>query len=148
MTLIQTEKTASQEGYVLDDQVGFILRQVSQRHAAIFQARAVHDLTPTQFAALVRLNQVTSCSQNQLGRLTAMDVATIKGVVDRLNKKGLVVLSADRTDKRRTLISLSDKAAALIADLHRVGTGITRETLQPLTAGEQRTLLALLGKLI
>lgn len=141
--ILETEKS----GYVLDDQVGFILRLVSQRHAAIFQKHAVHDLTPTQFAALVRVSEVGECSQNQLGRLAAMDVATIKGVVDRLYKKGLLQLSADPADKRRIMISLSGKAAGLIGELHRIGIEISRETLAPLSAAERGVLIDLLRKL-
>lgn len=34
--------------YVLEDQVGFILRQVQQRHASIFVSHFSNDLTPTQ----------------------------------------------------------------------------------------------------
>jgi hypothetical protein len=34
--------------YVLDEQVGFILRQVSQRHAVIFARDIGIDLTPTR----------------------------------------------------------------------------------------------------
>ena len=33
--------------YVLDEQIGFILRQVSQRHAMIFSRDIGADLTPT-----------------------------------------------------------------------------------------------------
>ncbi len=134
--------------YRLDDQVGFILRLVSQRHAAIFQRHVILDLTPTQFSALIRIFEVTQCSQNQLGRLAAMDVATIKGVVDRLYKKRLVILSADRSDKRRTLISLSARATALIDDLQKIGAAITRDTLEPLKPDEQSMLLGLLRKLV
>jgi len=32
----------------LDDQIGFILRQATQRHAAIFASGIGGDLTPTQ----------------------------------------------------------------------------------------------------
>ena len=133
--------------YRLDDQVGYILRLVSQRHAAIFQNHAIQSLTPTQFSALVRVSEMKQCSQNQLGRLSAMDVATIKGVVDRLNRKGLVVLAPDPNDKRRTLISLSPKAETLIGDLHRIGEEISRETLSPLNSEEQIVFLDLLRKL-
>ena len=42
--------------YVLEDQVGHLLRRAHQRHAAIFQ-EMIGDaqLTPLQFAALVKL---------------------------------------------------------------------------------------------
>jgi hypothetical protein len=71
-----------EEPYVLDEQVGFALRQAQQRHTTIFAAKMIEDLTPTQWAALAKLRELGDCSQNHLGRLTAMDAATIKGVVD------------------------------------------------------------------
>lgn len=79
--------------YVLDEQVGFILRQVWQRHSSIFSRDIGTNLTPTQWAALSKLAETGPCSQNQLGRLTAMDVATIKGVIDRLTARGLTETS-------------------------------------------------------
>lgn len=133
--------------YVLDEQVGYLLRLANQRHAVIFQENAVLDLTPTQFAAIVRLVDGGECSQNELGRRTAMDVATIKGVVDRLHAKGLVRLRPDPTDKRRTLISADGAHPGLKAALYAAGQEISRETLKPLTRAEQKTLLRLLAKL-
>src|ERR1700745_1400993 len=88
----------SRAPYVLEEQIGFILRQVWQRHAAIFAAGIGANLTPPQWAALAKLAETGPCSQNQLGRLTAMDVATIKGVIDRLTARGLTETSADPQD--------------------------------------------------
>ena len=88
----------SRPSYILDEQIGFILRQVWQRHAAIFARDIGINLTPTQWAALAKLNETGPCSQNQLGRLTAMDVATIKGVIDRLTTRGLTETSPDPED--------------------------------------------------
>jgi DNA-binding MarR family transcriptional regulator len=93
--------------YILDEQIGFILRQVWQRHAAIFAREIGINLTPTQWAALSKLMETGPCSQNQLGRLTAMDVATIKGVIDRLTARGLTETSSDPEDGRRLLVSLT-----------------------------------------
>lgn len=136
-----------EQNYRLDDQVGYILRLVSQRHSAIFQSGDVHGLTATQFAALIRIDEKGTCSQNQLGRLSAMDAATIKGVVDRLAKKGLVAFAPDPRDKRRTMISLTKKAMGIMPDLHAGGHRITAKTLACLTSKEQDTLLKILGKL-
>ena len=98
------------EQYLLEEQVGYLMRLAGQRHATIFQSLAPFGLTPTQFSALVKLLEVGECSQNELGRKTAMDVATIKGVVDRLRQRDLVVVRPDPADKRRSLISLSQDA--------------------------------------
>ena len=85
----EKQRKASKPGYILEEQIGFILRQVWQRHATIFSREIGINLTPTQWAALAKLNETGPCSQNLLGRLTAMDVATIKGVIDRLSARGL-----------------------------------------------------------
>jgi len=70
--------------YILDEQIGFILRQVWQRHATIFAREIGINLTPTQWAAVSKLAETGPCSQNLLGRLTAMGGATLKGVIERL----------------------------------------------------------------
>ena len=70
-----------EDAYVLDAQVGYLMRLANQRHSSLFQDTMPFNLTATQFAALVKLYENGTCSQNELGRQTAMDVATIKGVV-------------------------------------------------------------------
>jgi len=137
--------------YRLDEQVGYILRLVTQRHTSIFQEQAQQlvpgGLTPTQFSALLRVYAAGSCSQNRLGRMAAMDVATIKGVVDRLLRKGLVSVVPDPDDRRRTKISLTSAGEALIPALFETGAEISGLTLAPLSEDEAKQLVTLLGKL-
>ncbi|SFI87941.1 MarR family transcriptional regulator [Bradyrhizobium sp. Gha] len=145
-----TAKKSLKQGkspYVLDEQVGFILRQVWQRHSSIFSRDIGTNLTPTQWAALSRLAETGPCSQNQLGRLTAMDVATIKGVIDRLTARGLTETSQDPEDGRRLLVSLTRAGQQLSEKLAPNAIAITRETLAPLDAKERELLMALLNKL-
>lgn len=133
--------------YVLDEQVGFILRQVWQRHSSIFARDIGTNLTPTQWAALSKLAETGPCSQNQLGRLTAMDVATIKGVIDRLTARGLTETSQDPEDGRRLLVSLTRAGQQLAEKVAPNALAITRETLAPLDAKEREMLMMLLNKL-
>ena len=138
---------ASRPVYILEDQIGFILRQVWQRHATIFAREIGNNLTPTQWAALAKLSEAGPCSQNQLGRLTAMDVATIKGVIDRLTARGLTETSPDPEDGRRLLVSLTRAGQQLAEKAVPNALAISRETLAPLDTKERETLAALLGKL-
>lgn len=133
--------------YILDDQVGFILRQVGQRHAAIFAAGIGGDLTMTQWAALAKLAEVGPLSQNLLGRQTAMDAATIKGVIDRLTRRGLTETRPDPEDARRLLVALSDAGRDLVERTEPSALRITEETLAPLSPAERATLVELLAKL-
>jgi len=90
LKVVATPADAAEHGrYVLDEQVGFLLRVAMQRHTSIFTSRMIEALTQTQFAALSKLHEVGPCSQNHLGRLIYLDAATIKGVVDRLGRAAL-----------------------------------------------------------
>lgn len=134
------------EAYRLDDQIGYVLRRVTQRHLAIFAA-AIPEVTTTQFAVLARLAEIGPQSQNHLGRETAMDAATIKGVVDRLAKLGLVATSADLSDRRRLTVSLTEDGQRLFADKVPTALAVSAETVSPLTSDEERLLKDLLLRL-
>lgn len=133
--------------YRLDDQVGFILRRATQRHAAIFAASIGCSLTPTQWAALARLHEAGPLSQNRLGRQTAMDAATIKGVVDRLTRRGLLTAAPDAADGRRLLVALTAQSHEWVRRLEPHAHAVTAETLAPLTPEEQQALVLLLLRL-
>lgn len=135
------------DNYDLDEQVGFLLRRATQRHLSIF-AEGIRDLTPTQFAALAKLCALGSASQNALGRATAMDAATIKGVVDRLRSKDLVSSAPDPDDQRRMLVKPTAQGWELYETCAAAATQITEDTLSPLNEAEQTIFLLLLKKLI
>jgi DNA-binding MarR family transcriptional regulator len=145
--LVRRSARPSRPAYVLDEQIGFILRQVWQRHATIFAREIGINLTPTQWAALAKLSETGPCSQNHLGRLTAMDIATIKGVIDRLTARGLTETGPDPEDGRRLLVSLTRAGQQMAEKAVPNALAITRETLAPLDERERETLVALLGKL-
>ena len=133
--------------YVLDEQVGFLLRVAMQRHTSIFTSRMIDGLTQTQFAALAKLYEVGPCSQNHLGRLIYLDAATIKGVVDRLNARGLVTALNDPKDRRRRAVALTDRGRQVTEAAQRVAAEITAATLAAFSQEEQQTVVAMLRKL-
>jgi DNA-binding MarR family transcriptional regulator len=137
---------ASSEGYVLDEQVGYLLRQAMQRHLSIFSENMTNELTSTQFSVLFRLHELGPCSQNLLGRRAAMDAATVKGVIDRLTLRGLTELRSDAEDGRLTVVSLTREGKNLIEAAIPRAERISAETLKPLSPREQATFLKLLRK--
>jgi MarR family transcriptional regulator, lower aerobic nicotinate degradation pathway regulator len=134
--------------YVLDQQVGHLLRRANQRHAALFAERFANSgLTPLQFAALMKLAEVGEVSQNRLGRLTAMDPNTIQGVVQRLTRRALVERRPHPEDRRRVNLALTTEGTTLAGNLVADGLGISTQTLQPLSATERAIFVRLLQKL-
>lgn len=142
-----TELAHADPPYVLDDQIGFRMRVAMQRHTAIFTSRMIEGLTQTQFAALAKLHQVGSCSQNHLGRLIYLDGATIKGVVDRLRVRGFVTAMADPMDRRRRAVTLTERGRRVTEEAMTIAAEITTDTLAPLGPEERQSVVRLLRKL-
>ncbi len=144
----QNQTDQSENGYQVEEQIGFLLRKAHQRASAIFQGQFNdHQITPTQFSTLVKLRDRGEASQNHLGRLTAMDPATIQGVTRRLIDRGLVATKADEQDKRKMLLSLTAEGVELIDKLVGKGKTVTELTLAPMTLEEQGQLIDLLKKI-
>ena len=139
--------TAPAQDFSLDELVGYLLRKAHQRHRSLFSKGIGERLAPTQFGALVSLHVNGPTSQNELGRRTAMDSATITGVVDRLVQRGLVSTKSSPDDERLSVVDLTPTGRELVAELIPRAMQINTETLAPLTAREADTLRRLLAKI-
>jgi DNA-binding MarR family transcriptional regulator len=136
------------ETYVLEVQVGFLLRKAQQRATEHFNAvMGGFGVTPTQFAVMAKLDDLGPTSQNQLGRLTAMDPATIFSVVGRLAKRGWVSQSPDALDARLVLVALTADGARAAHDMKATAGQVSAATLAPLTPDEVRVFLSLIARL-
>jgi DNA-binding MarR family transcriptional regulator len=147
LKVIAAAEPAAGGRYVLDDQIGFLLRVAMQRHTAIFTSQMLEGLTQTQFASLAKLYEVGPCSQNHLGRLIYLDAATIKGVVDRLSARGLVIAANDPNDRRRRAVTLTEQGRKVTEEALKVAAKITADTLVPLSEEERETVSRLLNRL-
>jgi len=133
--------------YSLDASAGHMLRRAHQRYQSLFQEHASGlGLTGPQFAALLRLSEMGRATQNHLGRLAAMDSATVQGVVRRLLARGLVHSTADPQDRRSRVLTITTEGAALLRAAQAAGRRANEAVLAPLTATERRQLLALLKR--
>jgi DNA-binding MarR family transcriptional regulator len=134
--------------YALEDQVGFLLRCAHQRASEVFnEVMGRFGVTPTQFAALAKLDDTGSVSQNQLGRLTRMDPATISGVVGRLIGRGYVRQAADLKDARLVMLTLTPAGQSAVKSMKGVAAEVSRRTLEALEPREKAALLEALAKI-
>ncbi len=134
--------------FCVEDHVGFLLRRAHQRHVALFTAGLTHaDLTPTQFTALLKTVQLGRITQNHLGRLAAMDPATIQGVVQRLIARGLIRRGRDPMDRRTAVLEPTEAGVALIGRVVPCARQSHDAALAPLSPQERTQVLALLRKM-
>lgn len=147
-TSIRPAEPERENRYRLEDQVGFLLRRAYQRASGNLTERiGEHDLTPPQFATLARLWEHGKVSQNQLGRLVAMEPANIRDVVQRLKKRDLVATERDPMDARLILVSLTAKGLQLTEALLPINAACTAKTLAPLDPGERQLLFDFLRRI-
>lgn len=138
----------AKNNFALEEQVGFHIRRAFQRNTMIFNdVMGRFDITPTQFAALAKIDDEGSISQNHLGRLTAMDPSTILGVVGRLARQGLVHLRSTPGDARLTMIELTLDGQKRVAEMKVLATEVAKRTLSPLKPADAKTLTDLLAKI-
>lgn len=134
--------------YRVTEQVGHLLRKAYQRHLSIFQENASDPaLTSVQFVTLRALQEAGPMSQSELVKATAIDQATIRGILDRLKARKLISLSRDSTDGRKVIASIQPAGEAVLHDMVPRAREISELTVKPLNVAERVALLYLLRKI-
>ncbi|MBD5771948.1 winged helix-turn-helix transcriptional regulator [Marinomonas sp. SM2066] len=114
----------------------------------IFQEMSCEpNLTAPQFITLCTIQSMVSCSITDIVSATAVDQATMRGVIDRLKSKGWVYLSEDLKDRRKVMISLSVAGAELLKKMIPCAKDITEATMSDLNPAERLALIFLLKKM-
>jgi len=141
---------ASADHYIFSEQVGYLLRRAYQRHLAIFQANSYDvQLTAVQFSTLCALKDSGPQSQSELIKLTSIDQATIRGIIDRLRGRGLISFSKDQADARKVIVSITETGLDLLERMVPRAQEITELTIKRLNPAERLALyhtLRLLGE--
>jgi DNA-binding MarR family transcriptional regulator len=128
---------------------GHLIRRLQQISVSVFAERmraAGHDLTPVQFAALAALQAHPEVDQATLAGLIAYDRATLGGVVDRLEAKGLIAREVSARDRRARVLRLTPKGAEVLARVRPDVEAVQVEILGGLDPEERETFLRLLQK--
>ena len=131
------------------DMAGHLIRRLHQQSTQVFQARtqaAGVDMTSVQFAALDGVQQQPGIDQASLAAAISFDRATIGGVIDRLEAKGLVRRDVSPDDRRARQLTLTPEGERLLAAVRPVVEALQAEILAPLTPAEQRSFTALARK--
>lgn len=125
---------------------GHLIRRLNQQSTQVFQARMLAlgvDLTSVQFAALDAIQAQPGIDQAGLAATIGYDRATIGGVVDRLEHKGLVQRVVNTTDRRARALTLTAAGEALLATIRPEVIALQSDILALLTPAEQSAFRAL-----
>jgi DNA-binding MarR family transcriptional regulator len=134
--------------YQFSEQVGHLLRRAYQRHVALFQ-QTIPDsqLTAAQFVALCAVRDNGASSLSDIVRVTAIDQATVRGVIERLKSRALLAVSHDPADRRKVLVTLTPAGRRVIDDVVPFAHEITEATFGNLNPAERVAIVYLLRKM-
>ncbi|QXE92359.1 MarR family transcriptional regulator [Geomonas subterranea] len=132
----------------IEKTVGFLLAKAYQRACLIFKEHFdEHELTPQQFGLLGFLWREDGLSQSLLSAKSQIDRTTMGGLIDRLEKEGLVVRKTDPGDRRAYRICLTEKGKALEPVLAPIALRAQAMFIAKLDPQEVETLTNLLEKI-
>jgi len=136
------------DNYDFSAQVGHLLRRAYQRHVAIFQQLMPDEqLTAVQFVVLCAVKECGACSLSHIVKRTAIDQATVRGIIDRLKSRKLLKVGHDKTDRRKVQVSLTPEGQKLVDQLVPHAFEITEETVKNFNPAERVALVYLLKKM-
>ncbi len=134
--------------YDIEDNVGFLLAKAYRRGYAIFRDRLQgYGITPPQFSLLAFLWKQDGLSQAEISEKIQIDRATMVGLIDRLEKEGLVKRLKDASDRRAWRIRLTEKGRSLEGDICAIADEVTEVFTSNLSEREIRNLKNILFKI-
>ncbi|PKO66222.1 MAG: MarR family transcriptional regulator [Betaproteobacteria bacterium HGW-Betaproteobacteria-16] len=128
---------------------GHLIRRLHQQSTQVFQAQmaaAGFDMTSVQFAALDAIAQQPGIDQASLAATISFDRATIGGVIERLENKGLVRREISAQDRRARQLHLTREGKQLLSACRPVVEALQADILKPLSRAEEAAFIALAQK--
>jgi DNA-binding MarR family transcriptional regulator len=104
-------------------------------------------LTGPQLTVIKLLESFGDLSLSSLSERIKAQNSTVTGIIDRMEREGLVRRERSTTDRRVVFIRLNDKGHKLARSIQVEPMEIFRTALMSLTSGDVRDLLRILTKL-
>lgn len=130
---------------------GHLARRFQQIAVAVFQAqmeRIGAEITPVQYAALMAVAASPRIDQARLAAAIGFDRATINGVIDRLDGKGLLSRTTSALDRRVRELTITPSGEDLLARIQPAVHAAQDQMVSGLESDEVSALLALLRKAV
>ena len=135
---------------ILNKQVGVFINlvhnRIKQYLSTIFQESGFN-ITPEQFLVMDALWNNGVISQQELAHIILKDKNSIVKLVDGLEKKGFVVRVADKVDRRKNLIELTDYAHSIKEKVIDVAMMAVDQIIRDIPEEEIQVFIKVLSKM-
>ena len=89
-----------------------------------------YDLTPSQYGVLSCLWQREFATPKQISEILCLETSTISGVLDRMQKKGLIDRVINREDRREVRVVPTEKGKALQEPITKIIDEVNEEDVE------------------
>jgi len=130
-----------------------VLRAGDEAFRVCQENLAAHDLSQGRFTVLMllldkKLNTPLSLTPAELADKAGVARATMTGLVDTLERDGLVKREPDPVDRRMMSVTLTPRGRESLAAVLPPHFQLMAALMHPLTEPERKTLVRLLGKIV
>ena len=95
-----------------------------------------YDVRPSQYGVLSCLWQREFATPKQISEILCLETSTISGVLDRMQKKGLIDRVINRDDRREVRVVPTEKGKALEEPISKIIDEVNEEVLKCFTDEE------------
>ena len=135
--------------YCVEDSVGYLLARSRTKLAKSADVQLMqYDITHPQAGIVLMLSSGKYATAAELARELYIDSASMTRMIDRLQKRGLIVRMPRGDDRRVINVRLTDDGWALAKQLPKVYVGVLNQNFADFSPEEVATLKVLLRKLL
>jgi DNA-binding MarR family transcriptional regulator len=128
--------------------LGYLVNEVGKLFKRRFEEAArAHGVTLPQWRTLAEISRNEGTSQAALAAAVDSDPMTMSGVLDRLEKRGLIERFADPHDSRAKAARITPAGRELMGAARELGLDIYRQSIEGVDPAEQKRLTAALTQI-
>lgn len=147
--MVQESAQRARLDYDFERSVGYWVISAAQAFQKAFNAEvAPHGITFRQTQVLGWLALQGELSQTDLAARMMIDPSTLVGVLDRMERDGLICREASSSDRRRNVIRVHPNAVAVWAKVAECGHRVRARAVEGLSEERVMDLIALLQQMI
>lgn len=136
------------ESFKLRAPLGYLIHEVARLMKRRFEDEArAHDITLPQWRTLAQIASDDHVTQAALAAAIDADPMTMSGILDRLDKRGLIERFPDPSDSRAKLARLTPAGRDLHETARRVGTVMYDAAMDGVAKADQDVVIAALSRM-
>lgn len=136
-------------GSTIEDEIIVSLRRIAQAfNQQSFHLAQGHGLTGPQLAILQQAALAGSVTASCLAKSAYVGQPTISGILNRLEKQGLIERIRSETDRRQVMISVTEAGKQLLSNQPSLLKDVFRTRLAALESWEQQMILTGLQRIV